>query len=230
MSATDVGQVVQQAVVRKWRDLVTAGVDARFIEAGYMEVGEVRHYGSLISKLTDLVLKARVSSEGEKADKAISRGTLVAEAFPELPNTKDAWRAEDDPELAEEVYDWIERKVWDLAKSDATGPVQQEVGDREPGLLLCHAQIGSDHTPSAYVTDDKACFIADFNEPLAKKVERMNERMAANMAMAVKRLPKHVRVFERAYENANKDALEAGRGVMRPALEAAKDDQAENDK
>ena len=224
MSATDVEQDQQEQSVSPvhWNDLVSAGVTARFAEAGYVDEDGERDYPALVHKLADLVLTARVSSEREKASKAIDRGRYISESFPALPGP-DGYQAEPNPELAEAVYTWVERRVWDLLKSDASGPVQQEVGIREPGLLVCKAKIGTNHVPHAYVTDDIACIKSDFNAPLAAKVERASLAMATNMAMAVGRLPQHVRTFERAYESANKTALESGRNTMRPALDAVQE-------
>ena len=174
------------------------------------------------------ILTGRVPNEREKAAKAIDRGRFVSETFPALPGP-DAYQDQDDPELAAEVYDWIDRKVWDLLKSDVSGHVQQEVGIREPGLLVCRAKIGSNHVWHAYVTDDIACIKTDFNAPLAKKLEQANLAMAINMAMAIGRLPQHVRTFDRAYESASKTALESGRNTMRPALDAAKDESGDGE-
>ena len=223
MSPTDVEEGQQQQAVQTVRlsDLIAAGVTARCTEAGYVDEDGDRDWTPLTHKLTDLILTGRVPSEREKAKKAISRGRFVSESFPALPSD---FSGEDDPELAEEVYSWIERKVWDLLKSDASGAVQQEVGIRQPGLLVCRAKIGTDHVWHAYVTDDLTCIKSDFNAPLARKVERANTAMAVNMAMAVGRLPQHAPTFDRAYESANKTALEAGRNLLRPALDAVKDD------
>ena len=218
MSVTD----VEKAQPVRHNDLVAAGVTARFAEAGYVDEAGERDYTPLVHKLSDLALTARVTTEREKAKKALSRGHYVSQTFPALPGPND-WQDEDDPELAEEVYTWIEGKVWLLLKSDASGLVQQEVGIRQPGLLVCRAKIGSDHVWHAYVTDDIACIKSDFNAPLAKKVERANAAMATNMAMAIGRLPQHARTFDRAYESASKTALEGGRNLMRPALDAVKD-------
>jgi hypothetical protein len=225
MSSTDVepGQQDQAEKPIRWSDLISAGVTARCSEAGYVDDDGERDWSPLVHKLSDLVLTARVPSEREKAAKALSRGHYVSQAFPALPGPND-WQDEADPELAGEVYAWIERKVWDLLKSSASGEVQQEVGRREPGLLVCRAKLGTDHVWHAYVTDDLNCIKSDFNAPLARKVERANLAMATDMAMAVERLPQHVRTFETAYKSANKTALTAGENVMRPAIDAAKGD------
>lgn len=229
MSSTDVEQDQKQSALPPRRaDVIAAGVTARFAEAGYVDEDGEREYAPLIHKLADLILTGRVPNEREKAANAIDRGTFVTEAFPALPGP-DAYQSENDPELAEEVYDWIDRKVWDLLKSDASGHVQQEVGIREPGLLVCRAKIGSNHVWHAYVTDDLNCIKSDFNVPLAQKVERANLTMAANMAMAIGRLPQHSRTFERAYESANKTALDSGRNTMRPALDAVKDESGDGE-
>lgn len=223
MSVTDMesGQEVVSL-----NDLIAAGVSARFAEAGYVNDDGVKDYAPLVEKLTDLVLTARVPSGKEKADRAIQRERFVRETFPALPGPE-AIQALDpsDRELAEKVYERIDRKVWELLKSDASGEVQQAVGIRVPGLLVCKTKIGGpgNRLDYAYVTDDLACIKADFNAPLAKKVMRANLLMAVNMNMAMGRLPQHAAKFERAYESANKTALETGRTAMRPGIDAAKD-------
>jgi hypothetical protein len=208
------------------KDLIAAGVDARLQEAGYIDEDGERAFDALAERLADRVYpgaRATKAGEQEKSTKAISKGDIIAFALPNLPGPS-RWKDEPDPELAEGVYTWIENKIWQqLLKVDASGPVQQLIGDK--GVLLCKTKIGTNKVASVYCTDVLPLLKEDFNAPLAEKVNRANLTMSMNMNMAIARLPQHYRAFEKAYKDANHAALEAGSQMMLPALEAAKEQQ-----
>jgi hypothetical protein len=210
------------------KEALAEAVDAAYLAEGYITAGGERDQAAVANAIYPLVARARVELPQERTSKAVTRGELVAAVFPSLPKPAE-WATEPDPELAAELYGELRKKVWDLVKPDKAGYVQQLVGVRTPGLILCRTKIGTDSVDAVYVTDNIACLKEDFAGPLADAMRRANRRMSLNMAMVGGRIPEHAKVFERLYRQANKRALTAGLADTQLMLESAGDDGDDDD-
>jgi len=206
------------------KQAIAEAVDAAYLADGYIKDGE-RDHVAVADAIYPLVLAAQVRVPQERATKAVTRGSLIATVFPSLPKPTE-WPGRP---FAEEVDAAIRQKVWDLVKADRAGKVQELLGMRNPGLVLCRTKIGADRVDAVYVTDNLACIKEDFAGPLAETMRKANKRMSLNMAMAGIRLPEHSQTFDRLYRQASRRALNAGLEDTRLMLDAADGDDVDED-
>lgn len=204
------------------KEALAQAIDAAYLAEGYINADGERDHTAVGNAIYPIVEQARVTAPPERTAKAVTRGSLVAAVFPSLPRRED-WPSQPDPELAEKVDGQIRQKVWDLVKPDKAGFVQQLVGVRTPGLILCRTKIGTDNVDAVYVTDNLACIKEDFVAPLSEAMRRANRKMGNNLAMAGVRLPEHAKTFDTLYRRANKAALNAGLEQTQLMLESAND-------
>jgi hypothetical protein len=211
------------------KQIVDAAVDAAYLADGYINSDGNRDHQKVAQAIYQVVARARVDAPHERTAKAITKGALLEAVFPSLPKTPLEWQQQDDADLAEEVDRQVRAKVWDLAKPDRSGKVQELVGARTDGLILCRTKIGVDSVDAIYITDNIACLREDFAGPLADTMRRANRRMSLNMAMAGSRLPEHARTFDKLYKQANKRALTAGNADLALMLEVGDTDGIDGD-
>ena len=76
-----------------------------------------------------IIAGGKVLAKGERADKAITRGVLVAAVFPSLPGPERI-DEQSDPVLAALVYREIDKLVWGETRTASTGPLQRLVGSQ----------------------------------------------------------------------------------------------------
>lgn len=217
----------QQEQPLSQKEALAHAIDAAYLAEGYIKDGE-RDQVAVANAIYPLVAKARVTGLQERTAKAVTKGDLMTAVFPSLPRRED-WPNQADPDLAEEVDKAIRQKVWDLVKPDRAGTVQQLIGVRTPGLILCRTKVGTDSIDAVYVTDDLACIKEDFAAPLSDAMKRANRRMSLNMQMAGGRLPDHAQTFDRLYRRASKRALDAGLVDTQLMLESAEDDTTDDE-
>jgi hypothetical protein len=207
---------------------IDAAVNSMYQLHGYWvddgEGGGYKDLTRLRQGVAHVVMQHVVTSKQERKDRAISRGKLVKSVFPQLPAERDEWDHEDRPALAEQVHKWIDRKVWDLAKPDFTGQVQQMIGDLMDGMVLVRTKITADKTDAVYVTNDLGCLLEDFAGPWRQKAKRTADGFANNLAMAMERIPEQAGQFDREFKRGMKVALNSGASVLAPALTAAIDE------
>lgn len=225
MSTTEVLEDVTAAAKAQ----LAVGVTAAYAQEGYVDSEGERDLGLAAEAAFTVVTKTPVPSYGARETDAPTRGAIVAEVFPSLAKTPDEWNASSDPALAVKIYGEIKKQVWDLLKPDKTGKVQQLVGLRMPGFVLCRTKIGVDHIDAAYVTEDAGCITKDFVTPLNASVVRSHKAMGRNMAMVVQRKPDAAAKWERLYKDAAKSGLTAGHDPIKLAIEAARDNGAAPD-
>lgn len=199
-----------------------AGVTEAYAREGYVDDEGERDNDALAEAAFAAVEGAVAGGLSQRETTASSRGTVVAKLFPSLPKTAEEWNAQTDPALAVKVYSEIWKTVWDLLKMDKSGKVQQLVGLRHPGFVLCRTKIGADQNDAVYISEDQGCITADFVTPLNASIVRANKTMGRNMAMVVARRPELADKWERLYKNASKKGLESGMEQLGLALEAAR--------
>src|SRR5262245_25513419 len=91
------------------KDAIADAVAEAYTREGYVTEGEPDQQllaEAIYQRLTSVV----VQSEAERTTSSITRGALVAAVFPSLPQ-REAWPAEPDPALAEDVWMDVLRKV-----------------------------------------------------------------------------------------------------------------------
>ena len=185
--------------------------------------------GRLRQAVADVVVRhvSRASPTGRQRDN--SRPTRPR-GVPAASATADNWDQEGDrPRLAEEVHRWIDRKVWDLAKPDFTGQVQQIIGDMMESMVLVRTKVTADKTDAVYITNDLGCLLEDFAGPWRQKMKRAADGFANNLAMATRRLPAYADQLDREFKRGMKVALNSGASVLAPALTAAIDEDEDLD-
>ena len=190
-------------------EVLTQAVDEAYARDGYANPQGERDYRQLAEAAFTQVSRAKVTTTSERAAKAVTRGSLTAALFPSLPQ-REAWGDEPDPDLAEKVWEQVQRKVWDLVNPYTPGAVQQLVGARLAHHLLCRTLIGTDKVAAVYVTEDLGCIKEDFVAALASAMRKAARKMGANIRVARERQPENARVYERLYKRANRIALESG--------------------
>ena len=204
------------------KEQLAASVTAAFAQEGYVDSDGDRASSVVVEAAYAAVSDSPVDSKGQREAKGLTRLVAVATVFPSLAKTPTEWNAEPDPGLAEKTHGEVAKLVWEFLKPDRSGKVQQLVGLRMPGFVLCRTKVGVNNLDAVYVTDDVGCITEDFTTPLNASILRANRTMGRNMAMVVDRLPETATKWERLYKNANKKGLEAGLVPLDMALEAAR--------
>lgn len=202
------------------------GVRAAYAQEGYVDNDGDRDEGAVQEAAYAAVAPAVVGAKSQREAVAITKGDLVAAVFPSLPKRAEEWNTLADPGLASKVYSDIKSLVWGYVKRDKSGKVQQLVGLRLPGFVLCQTKVGNDQIDAAYVTDDVGCITEDFVAPLNASVVRSHRTMGRNVAMVVDRKPETATKWERLYMTASKSGLVAGHDPIKLAMEAARDNGA----
>ena len=209
---------IDEDVVLTDKQILDAAVHAAWEADDYVTGSGEKDKAKLAEALYAEVVKAVVTSRSERTAKAITRGTLVAAAFPSLPGP-DEWMNEPDPELAEEVYMAVRSSVWALLGTDRKEPVQRLLGERtSPRLVLCRYKVGTDRVEAVYVTRNKDCVREDLLGAYGARLRAASVRMSAVTEMAIERVPEHGRAFARQFEQTAKGALETGSSALKLAL------------
>lgn len=204
------------------KEIVDRAVDEAFIAEGYVDKDGEPDKTALSRAVFDLVKLTEVTKKGERKSKAISRYVLLERAFPHLPDP-DSWDQLDDPALAEEVRDAIDKQVWAEASPRFNGHVQQMVGQNGNGMVLCRTkQYGNGSAELVYITADRACILADQFDGLSEQVKRQLTSAGKQAAMCAERQPENATRYDSAFKKLTTHAIGAGRGQLTMALEAAK--------
>lgn len=166
------------------------------------------------------ISNAIVDDPSERAARAVARADLISQVFPHLPSPE-KWAEQQNPELAEKVYKRLSSLVWQDAKPDKTGKIQQMVGQANglPEMVLCRTEVGKHRIEAVYLTRNLRCMLLDNSATMKKALKRQAENYAANLAMWVARVPEHAEALEKDYRSGMKVALNAGQATMTLALE-----------
>lgn len=203
-----------------------AQVDAGVLEAmkaeGYVRDDggdEVADPDALAAKLRALVLVSRASTKAERKDKAVTRGTLVALAFPSTPSpSSPEWDSDD--EIAKEVWKRLASNVGRLTQSGRRGKVQKSLAD--DGLVLCPTTVGDDKVEGVYVTSDPTLILADFAVPRTSKLQNVSEEIAQDFNLVSDRISTMRKQMNTKLESGMKAAQIAARAKL--ALTAGDDE------
>lgn len=214
--------------------MVDQGIHKAYEREGYLKEDGTLDQQKVREHLYATVAKAKVLSKKDRTEQAITRGALIAEAFPNLPGP-DAWNEEDNPTLAMEVYNKIAREyVWAPTKPAADGLVQRMVGmNMGNGYVLCRTKVGKNQVPAVYVTDDLGCIQQDYASPDNKALAAKVTSVTKNREMLLIRQPQNGKKFLREYDATLKAAIEAAHNQLELTLESVTnlngDDEDEED-
>ena len=181
-------------------------------------------------RLYEVLAPRKVLTWEERNAKAMFRGDLVHEAFPNLPTPAQFADAED-PQLAEAVWGRIETAVTSDLRPSANGPVQQ-VTNRNMGngyVLIRTAGIGNNRTPAFYITDNRRCIEEDYLKPDQLALTRKINALLANVEMVISRQPDNARRYGLGFERHLKALAVTSHGRATLAIESATAEDPDSD-
>lgn len=196
-----------------------AAVDQAFDTEGYLRNGGTRDLDKMRQQALGVLSAAKVLRKTERPTKAVTKGSLVRQVFSHLPDPE-KFASQKDPDLAEAVWDEIQRILWGEAKPDATGKLQVLIGAHMGnGYVLCRTKIGDDRTDAAYITDDRACIELDFVIPEQEALERKIRSVAGNRAMLIYRQPQNAKRWKQTFDHHLKAVTASSSAQLALALE-----------
>ena len=184
--------------------IVNPAVHEAYAREGYIRQDGSKDNGKLVARITEIVVKHKALSKREREEKAISKGALVAEAFPSVigPDGFDAAPDLDRP-LVEAVYKQIATDVWGNVRPAADAHVQRNVAVvMGNGYVLCRTKLGKDNVDAVYITDERECILADFTRPDNEALQRHIERVTRNREMLMIRQPQNAKKYSSEYQKA----------------------------
>lgn len=212
MSAID-----EQVLSSDERDeLIAEGGLAAFRERGFARQQgdyEMVDPEKVAKGVLPLVLAARVDSLEERVEKAIIKGDLTAKLLPDLIGPDDPeW--DDAGEIAQGVWDWCERRVWNQTNPMVSGKVQEMV--RTKGLTLCRTKVSRNSTliNAVYVTADLECLKQDFGLPMKTSVRNAANKLAKNMAAAIETHPELAKQLAKEVDSGMKNATQLAKATL----------------
>jgi hypothetical protein len=198
---------------------VEKAVNDVFATEGYVKQDGGRDYDKMRQAAYIVLTATKVLHKKERAEKATTKGSLVKQVFPSLPDPGQ-FADESDPDLAAAVWDNCQQRVWGEAKSDATGKLQILVGSQMGnGYVLCRTKVGDDQTDAAYVTDDRACIEEDLVTPENRALERKLRAVVNNRTMLIYRQPQYAKRWKQTFDGHLKAISAAGSGQLALAIE-----------
>jgi hypothetical protein len=169
----------------------------------------------------EVLLGAKALNEAERDEKAITRGEMVARVLPNLPDPEH-FAEQDDPQLAQAVWDKISQDLWNMCLPSAGSAMQRLIGrNMGNGYLLCRTHVTRDQTEAVYVTDDRRCIETDFVQPALSKLARMHRALMADAELLIDRQPGNARQYARRYSSTLKQLTAAANGQLALAIESA---------
>jgi hypothetical protein len=209
--------VIEQAVSRAYED------------AGYTSPDGTVDRVKIRERMFGILWARKVLTLADRAEKAVTRGQMITEVFPDLPGPE-SFSDEDDPVLSETVWSKIDSYLWGVASTAANSALQRLVGiEGGNGYVLVRTKVGKDRTSACYITDDPKCIQRDFEGPeLAALAAKLNT-VQNNVEMLIMRQPQNARRYMSIFDKHVKAITAAGHAQLMLALEAAQDSGGEND-
>lgn len=171
--------------------LIDEGVDRAFAAEGYALSDGRRDMTKVRERIFSVLAPRKVlaSNVKEREEKAIPRGEMVAEVFPNLA-TPPAFEGAEDQVLAEAVWDRISAILWSEMAPNANKALQRLVGlNMGNGYILCRTKVNKGTTWATYITDNVQCIEQDFIRPDDAALERKIRALVANREMLIMRQP-----------------------------------------
>lgn len=169
-------------------EAVGEGVWEAYTAQGYVKVNddgdEVVDKTALHEAVYKALKGAIVDDPRERSERALTRGDLAKQVFPNTPGASDEWD-ELDP-VQKGVWEQVVKDAWNPTNPNFSGPIQHLVGERDGKLILVRAKTtvgGSPGVEVVYLTSSEELIFSDFIAPLKSSVRRAAERLAKNAAL-----------------------------------------------
>jgi hypothetical protein len=200
---------------------IDAGIHVAFEQEGYVTDDGSNDKAKLRERILDTILASgKVLARSERAEKATTRGTLVATVFPGLPGPESV-DEQPDPILAAAVYGAVDKLVWGETRTAAGAPVQRLVGvNMGNGYVLCRTKVGREEIEAVYVTDDIVCIQLDFTKPENESIDRKLANATRNREMLVLRQPHNAAKYARDYDRTLRGALSTANSQLSLAVQS----------
>lgn len=202
------------------KDRVDTAMAIAYGTHGYAKEDGEPDLDAIADRVYDPVSKAVAHKRTERESVMVTRRQLMALVWPKVVG-QSAWADQEDPQVAEGVYNRLDGQIWRMITADSTGLIQTRLNDGGSGNILCRAKTAPRGEDGVYVTRDLACLLDDFSGPQRAAIKKASDRLATNLAMAIDRVPQHARPLHRELTKGLKTALESGLAIAAPALEAA---------
>ena len=170
---------------------VEAGVLAAYVEGDYATLPErpPSSRAKVLGRIFEVLKASEVTSWADRLSSAVTRGSLTEQVFPGPPGPEQ-FAEQDDPRLAELVWDKLTAELWGMTTTSSGSALQKLVSrSMGNGYILCRTKIGKDETPAVYITDDMICIERDFIRPDNDSMERKMRTWTRNRVMVIERKP-----------------------------------------
>lgn len=191
--------------------------NAAYEQAGFKAPDGATDNTKLREAIFAVLKPAKALNKKERAEKAITRGSLMAQVFPEVVGPEHWGSA-----LEQEVYTRLDRRVWMETQPNANRVLQRMVGvSFGNGYVLCRTRIGQDRVEAAYITDDYTLIEQDFVKVDNERVERALKQAVTNREMLVMRQPHNAKKYVTRYKQFVQGQLSANQNQLQLALAAS---------
>lgn len=210
------------------KSVLDARIHEAYADADYLKEDGSRDSVKMRARMMETIKSTKVLHKKERAEKAITKGNLVAAVFPTLPGPE-AWKEiEDENEraVAEAVYARISTIVWGETLPDASKSLQQSVESAMGnGYVLCRTTVGNDNTQAVYITDNLACIRLDYTFPEKTKFEKLVLKHEANREMLIRRQPENARAYFNDFKSASSSAVTEGVNRLKLVMDTTVNEQ-----
>lgn len=214
---------------------VDTGVLEAYAADGFLTEDGAKDTAKVRQHVFEVVRTHKVLAWNEREAKAISRGAVVTEVFPNLAGP-DQFSEAEDPQLARAIWLRIYQDLWSHLQPGASGAVQQLVGQAMGnGYVLVRTKTGADGIDAVYVTDNRTCIERDLLAPESASLQRKFDAVIATRGMLIHRQPDNAKRYAARFDHQVKALGAAGHDQLALAVEAsvngdaADEDESETD-
>jgi hypothetical protein len=199
--------------------MIEEGVDRAFAADGYVLVDGGRDVAKVRERIFEVLRPHKVMGPDERNAKAVTRGAMVEQVFPNLPRPD--FTGERDPLLASDVWNKIDSILWGETVPNAGKPLQRLIGlNMGNGYVLCRTKVGRDQVSASYITDNVKCIEQDFIRPDNDALERKIRSIVANREMLILRQPENADRWLKGFDRHLRTIGATAREQLTLAIEA----------
>lgn len=212
------------------KELVAAAIDAAYAEQGYVKSDGEKDDWKVAAVLLGPISKAVANSIGDRDKVHILRDRLVGIAFPNVPG-RDDWHNQEDPDLAEEIWNGMERRTWGIVDQNPSGKVQQLLNG-ESGLVLVRREKSKAVAGNVYVTRDIKCLETDVITPKIVQAKKRAADTGTLTELLMDRVPEHAKKLHSQLGSGYDSVAKAAKAITSAKLaqiQASKDDDKNGD-
>jgi hypothetical protein len=201
---------------------ISIGVRLAYVTHGYVDDGQEPLKDKVADALFGPVSQAVAEKKADREKVLVTRRRLVQLAFPDTPGPE-MWGDQDDPDIAEAVWDKLWEATWDVCSASPKGLIQSRLNG-DLGLVLVRLQPtrrGDDW--GVYVTRDYKSLHDDVILPTKKKQEARARSDAAVAMMMMERIPEHAKKFQRELVSGLQTSANVAKELTKSALTSIED-------